>query len=491
MWSRINRLRHCLRRGIGRARYARISTKITCFYASVLLLVLIFTSTLTGLGVYFSFYHQAEVELDISMRHVLGLMEQGTPIGSKKWLEEPVMPGVVLRVLDSSGQTVFENDSHFPSVEFIEERTVDDPPIWANKNMQVAELKNMALYHARMDVIYGGEQYELHFFRTITAEKHFLENLQKILFLMTIIGFLLALIAGYLMSARILKPIRDMTATARKIEVERMDRRIAVPPTKDELAELADTFNHMLDRLEAGFKQQQRFVSDASHELRTPVTVILGYSDLLARWGRSDAAVLDEGITAIRSEAEDMQQLIEKLLFLARADQKRQVLHRKNLALDKLVADVMKKMKLVTKTHSVELLASEPATIYADEVTMRQMMRIFLENSTKYTPEGGHITARLTRSEDGAYALLELADDGIGIAPENQQKVFERFYRVDSSRTKAEGGVPGTGLGLSIASWIAEQHGIEILLDSALGRGTRITLKIPVVDANVSGNNAK
>jgi len=343
------------------------------------------------------------------------------------------------------------------------------------------EFRNATLYHARMDVEYRGQIYRMHFFKTITAERHFLETLQKILFLMTILGFFLALIAGFFVSRRILQPIREMTSTARKIEVEKMDRRIVVPPAHDELTELAETFNHMLDRLEDGFKQQQRFVSDASHELRTPVTVILGYSDLLSRWGRSDPAILDEGISSIRSEAENMQQLIEKLLFLARADQKRQVLHKESIELSELIADVMKKMELVTKDHHVELLANDDGMIYGDVVTMRQMLRIFLDNSTKYTPKGGHITVSSRRVADGKFMQVDLSDDGLGIAPENQQKVFERFYRVDSSRTKAEGGVSGTGLGLSIASWIAEQHDIKISMTSALGKGTTIHLQIPVI----------
>ena len=474
---------------LNRLRYARISTKITCFYAAVLLLVLILTSVLTGLGVYFSFYHQAEVELEISMNHVLQRMDQGMPIGPEVLGDDPVMPGVVLRITDLMGQVVYENDSHYPSTQKIEKATLANPPFWANKSMQVAQVKNMTLYHAKMDVEYRGQVYQMHFFKTITAEKHFLETLQKILFLMTILGFVLALAAGYFVSKRILQPIRDMTATARKIEIEKMDRRIVVPPVRDELSELADTFNHMLERLETGFRQQQRFVSDASHELRTPVTVILGYSDLLSRWGRSDEEVLDEGISSIRSEAEDMQQLIEKLLFLARADQQRQVLHKENMELSELVGDVMRKMKMVTRTHSVELLENEDGVIFADQVTMRQMMRIFLENSTKYTPVGGHITARSRRTPDGKFMQMELADDGIGIAREDQQKVFDRFYRVDSSRTKAQGGVSGTGLGLSIASWIAEQHGIEISMESELGQGTKMILRIPLVHQKIRQNN--
>ncbi|MCR5757314.1 MAG: HAMP domain-containing protein [Selenomonas sp.] len=465
-----------------RLRYAQISTKITCFYAAVLLLVLILTSVLTGLGVYFSFYHQAEVELEISMNHVLDVLEQGRSIDIDFGRDDVVLPGVVLRIIDGRGKIVYENDMHYPPLKRIEANTEKNPPFWANKNMQVVQLRNATLYHAKMDVDYRGQVYHMHFFKTITAEKHFLETLQKILFLMTILGFFLALVAGFFVSRRILQPIREMTTTARKIEVEKMDKRIVVPPARDELAELAQTFNHMLDRLEGGFEQQKRFVSDASHELRTPVTVILGYSDLLSRWGRSDEDVLDEGIDSIRSEAENMQQLIEKLLFLARADQNRQVLHKENIELSELLADIIRKMKLVTKNHSVELLQNDDGMIYGDLVTVRQMFRIFLDNSTKYTPKGGRITvvSRKVVGEDGSFMEVALADNGIGIDKKDQQKVFERFYRVDSSRTKAQG-VSGTGLGLSIASWIAQQHDIEIRLESELGKGTTMHLRIPLV----------
>ena len=142
---------------LNRLRYARISTKITCFYASVLLLVLILTSALTGLGVYFSFYHQAEVELEISMDHVLQRMDQGMPIGPEMLGDDPVMPGVVLRITDLTGQVVYENDSHYPSTQQVEYYTLKNPPFWANKSMQVAQVRNMTLYHVKMDMEYRGQ----------------------------------------------------------------------------------------------------------------------------------------------------------------------------------------------------------------------------------------------------------------------------------------------------------------------------------------------
>lgn len=469
----------------------KISTKITCLYAAILLVVLLLTSAIMGLGIYFSFYHEAETEIHIAMQNVQKGLSSSRSLQAFLKRGDLVPPGVVMRVTDLTGSVIYENDSHYPSLEVVEAYRVKNPPFWAAKDMEVVEFKRFMMYYTSMDVADHGQIYQIHFFRTITAEKNFLMELQRLLFLITIAGTLVALLAGYFLSNRILQPIRNLTQTARKIEVERMDKRIEVPPAQDELSELALTFNHMLDRLERGFNQQQRFVSDASHELRTPVTVILGYSDLLARWGRSDAKILEEGITSIRSEAEDMQDLIEKLLFLARADQKCQILHKDFVHLDELVDDAVRKMKLVAKEHTVQIAVNEPGIIYADPATMRQMMRIFLENAVKYTPAGGHIAVSSHRLPEKGCMELTFADDGIGIAQEDKDKIFERFYRADSARTKKVGSIGGTGLGLSIASWIAEQHEIEIAVESELDKGTKFILTIPLAEDDESDTSDK
>ena len=461
----------------------RISTKITLMYGLVMAAVLVISSVVTGLGVYFSFYHQAETEIMMSVQHVLEKMDAEGWQAFADPKDSPVLPGVVLRITDLNGQIVYQTDEHYPPLQVIEAYEVEDPPFWANKEMRVSEYDSFAVYHAKVSVSYQDQPYEFHFFRTITAEKHFLATLDNLLFVTTVLSCLLALLAGYLLSNHILRPIRDMARTAQGIEVEELGRRLEVPEARDELSELALTFNHMLDRLEAGFEQQKRFVSDASHELRTPVTVILGYADMLARWGHEDKEILKEGIESIHSEAENMQQLIEKLLFLARADQKRQILHMEIVDFQALLADVMRKMQLVEQKHIVELKANVPALVTADKVTLRQMLRIFLENSVKYTPEGGHISAESQLAEDGKALEVVLKDDGIGIPKDQQTKVFERFYRVDSSRTKGKSGASGTGLGLAIASWIAERHGIRIELAGDLGQGTEVHLHIPLAKA--------
>ena len=332
-----------------RCLYIRISTKITLMYAAILFFVLILSTTILGMGAYIFFYRQAEVDLDRSIRHVMNNIESGNAAEAKFWFEGPVIPGVIVRITDDAGRVVLDTDPHFPSNAAIEQGRVQTP-FWANPEMEVSEFRNGSVYHAQRTLEYAGATYRIHFFRTITTEKDFFYSLQRLLFYTVAICFVLALIAGHFISRRILTPIRAITRTAGSIEVERLGQRLTIPRARDELSELARTFNRMLERLQEGFVQQQRFVSDASHELRTPLTVILGYSDMLSRWGREDKDILEEGITAIRSEAENMQQLIEKLLFLARADQKRQAVHKEAVLLTEILSDTMEKMQMVTSS---------------------------------------------------------------------------------------------------------------------------------------------
>ena len=173
--------------------------------------------------------------------------------------------------------------------------------------------------------------------------------------------------------------------------------------------------------------------------------------------------------------------VIEQLLFLARSDQNRQPLNMQPLELSELVEDVFHKMRKTTHTHNIKMIRNELATVFADKVTMRQMLRIFLENAVKYTPEGGTVTVDSAR--DGDHVRLSVSDTGIGIAKEHQSKIFERFFRVNASGSEHK--VSGTGLGLSIARWVAEQHKSKIELSSELGKGTTISVMIPIYSPSV------
>lgn len=464
-----------------------ISTRLTMFYAAALILGFVFTSFITVAGIYFTLYHQAEIEVDSSVQDVLKSIAQGTkieggdisPLLLAIYREDLLTPGVVLRVTDENKTVRLETDAHYPSIQTIENHMDKTPPLWANHTMQVATWHNMHIYYKKVDIEQNGHIYGLHFFKTITTERYFIEGLVNFLAVTNLLCMALALVAGYFISRHILKPMRSLTQAARAIEVRDLSRRLEVPSAHDEVRELALTINFMLDRIEHGFELQRRFVSDASHELRTPVTVIRGYSDILARWGHKDPETLAEGIAAISSEAADMQELIERLLFLARADQKRQIPHKEEVELQVLINELTKKLTVVAGKHTLRLVKNEKGRTLGDPLMLRQMLRIIVENAIKYTPDGGHIEIS-SRRED-MYMAIAVQDDGIGISQKDLPKIFDRFFRADAARVKSKGSSGGTGLGLSIARWIAEQHDVTISVESELGKGTTFTLYIPLL----------
>ncbi len=456
-----------------------ISTKITLAYASCFILLLVITNAVMWLGVMNALYSPAEKTLRYSMAKiqiVLEALESNYIAFNPNSFRGALVTGVVLRVVDEDGEVFIDTDENYPSIEMFDEGRLKEPPLFADDEFAISQIGSAYIYRAAMEYTHDGETVTLYFFRTITSELKLLADLEKLLFALDVLGIIGAMIFGRLISRRVLNPIKTMNELAREIAFEKMEGRIPLGTADDELSELAKTLNAMLDRLQGGINRQKQFVSDASHELRTPAAVIKGYIEFIETYGTADEALLKENLKVIGSEAQNMQALLENLLFLSRTDQHRQKLNKKILDLDDIVGDVMSKMKTVVKTHEVELLRNDTAKIFGDETTIRQMMRIFLDNAVKYTPEGGKISVSSTRNGDKI--LLAISDSGIGIAPENQKKIFDRFFRIDSEDLVSEAN--GSGLGLSIAKWIADSHGISISVASELGKGTTFTLTIPV-----------
>ena len=217
--------------------------------------------------------------------------------------------------------------------------------------------------------------------------------------------------------------------------------------------------------------RQQRFVNDVSHELRTPLTIIRGYVDLLESYGASDPELFKEAVTSIKNSAQNMQNLVEGLLFLARADQGRQPLTKVPVDLD----DLLK--KFIESYHSPRVKVSKlpPCKILADGEFLKKMFAAFLDNALRYS--NGAVKVEMTTTKDAA--ILKFIDKGIGIAKEDSEKIFERFYRTDKARTKISDKESSVGLGLSVAKWIADRHDIEISVKSKPGEGSTFTLTIP------------
>ena len=244
----------------------------------------------------------------------------------------------------------------------------------------------------------------------------------------------------------------------------------------DELQRLETAVNSLIDRMRESYQQQARFVSDASHELRTPISVIQGYANLLDRWGKEDEKILAESIAAIKSESEHMKRLVEQLLFLARGDSGRTPIRKETFSLNQMLREVYEESEMIDEGHAWRLsLPPEEVAVTADEGLIKQTARILVDNARKYSESGGEITLTVRRGADGRVGF-SVQDEGVGIAPEDAPHIFERFYRADPARTRQRG---GTGLGLSIAKWVVDRHGGTFDVVSRPGLGTRVTVWLP------------
>ena len=221
-----------------------------------------------------------------------------------------------------------------------------------------------------------------------------------------------------------------------------------------------------------------RFVSDASHELRTPIAVIQGYANLLNRWGKDDPATRQEAIDAIRQEADSMKELVEQLLFLARGDNDSMHIEMETFDLTEVAAEVLKETGMIDQTHTFSARWEGAVPVCADVGLTKQALRILVDNSIKYTPAGGHIT--LSAALRDGMARLSVQDEGQGIDAGSLPHVFDRFYRADKARTRDDSGY---GLGLAIAHAIAEEHGGNLAAASDDERGTTFTLTLPTLPA--------
>ncbi|MDR0863060.1 MAG: HAMP domain-containing histidine kinase [Oscillospiraceae bacterium] len=268
--------------------------------------------------------------------------------------------------------------------------------------------------------------------------------------------------------------ITELSGALAGIDALRLDKRIALDGTQKELRGLATAINDMLDRINESYIAQARFVSDASHELRTPISVIQGYANLLDRWGKNDEKTLNESIAAIKDEAENMRQLVEQLLFLARGSSNTIALTEETFDLGELAEEIAQETRMIDTGHTLEVKNPDAAIIFADRSLIKQAVRILMDNALKYTDAGGRIT--LATIADAGFAQISVTDTGIGISEDVLPRIFDRFVRAEESRARATG---GAGLGLAIAKWIVARHGGHIEATSRVGLGTRITLILP------------
>ena len=288
---------------------------------------------------------------------------------------------------------------------------------------------------------------------------------------------------GYWVSERALSPVDALTRSARAIGGTNLSSRLEQLNTGDELQRLSDTLNEMLGRIEAAFLRVTQFTADASHELRTPISLMRTESEIALRKSRSEVEYRD-ALSHILVEAERTTTLIEKLLSLARADSGTAALEIRPFDLRETALKVANEWRTVADSKTLcftEGITPDEVPIEGDETVLHQLLNILLDNAVKYTPAPGKIDLSLDQTDKAA--VLTVADSGIGIADEDQPKIFERFYRADKARSREMGGV---GLGLAIAFWIVEQHHGSIEVQSSSGEGSTFVVKLPLQNASRS-----
>ena len=303
-----------------------------------------------------------------------------------------------------------------------------------------------------------------------------LKTLLLILWITVPSALVVASLGGLFLANKALKPVDEITKTARMITSKRLDQRIKLRKTKDEIGRLAETFNDMISRLGRSFKQIRQFSADASHELRTPLTILKGEMEVGLRRRRRPEEyrkILNSNL----EEVNHMTQIVDDLLFLSKADMGEVHLQKHPINLTKLVSEVGAQAKMIAMAKDIKVHISKDSDVpvIGDRLRLRELLLNLVDNAVKYTPEGGEMMISLERDDDRV--KLRVMDNGIGIPTEDQPHIFDRFFRVDKARSREAG---GSGLGLSICKWIVEAHGGEISVESEVAKGSLFTVTLPL-----------
>lgn len=334
----------------------------------------------------------------------------------------------------------------------------------------------MILYSTLFYLTFIGSYHVLYYYISLypASKINILDSYVRVLPILLLISLGIFSLIGNKLVHKLLKPIKDMTDSVQNINVTSL-KRLDTNHSKDELKDLAITFNELLDRLELYMNQQKQFVSDASHELRTPIAIIQGYTEMLERWGKDDPAILDESINSLSQEIANMKDLLEKLLFLSRSDKNTLQFDKEPFNLSMLCQEVIKETSFIDDEHDIEPKISDDVILIGDRGLIKELIRILMDNALKYTPEGGKIILSCAIAKHNI--ILSVKDSGIGIPKAHIPHLFERFYRVDEARNKRTG---GTGLGLAIAKQIIQVHNAQISITSKLNIGTEFLIFFPM-----------
>ncbi|MBV9406001.1 MAG: HAMP domain-containing protein [Acidobacteriaceae bacterium] len=304
---------------------------------------------------------------------------------------------------------------------------------------------------------------------------HELNNLRRIILFALPAALLLVAVGGFLLAGKSLKPVIAISEQAERISARNLSERLNVK-SHDEFGRLAAVFNALLSRLDNSFRVMREFMADASHELRTPLAIIHGEAEVSLSRERT-LAEYRESLAVIRDNSKRMSVIVSDMLDLARADSGQQMLRKQELYLDDLITNCCRGAQPLAQMKQIALICrtQQDVSFYGDEELLKRMAMNLLYNAIQYTPPGGSVSVELT-SENG-WSRLRVVDNGVGIDPDCVPRVFDRFYRIAESRSRADG---GSGLGLAIVKLAAESHGGEVSVSSEPRCGSTFTVSLPL-----------
>jgi signal transduction histidine kinase len=336
-----------------------------------------------------------------------------------------------------------------------------------------------------MRVAVNGRPFTVLALRSLRAEVEATESFATAVMVAIPLVLLLAGLGGYLLARASLAPVVAMGLQAQRISASNLYERLPVKNPRDELGRLSEVLNGLLARLEHAFEQQRQFMADASHELRTPVAALLSVAGVaLAREDR-DPRELREALDVVRGEARQLGRLVEDLMLLARVDAGELPIRREPLFLEELLQDSARAARGLAASRGITLIAPpvDEAPFVGDADLLRRLVMILLDNAIKYTLPGGEVRLSLDRDGASERYRISVEDTGPGVPSWAAERIFERFFRVDESRTRTaegDGGVASAGLGLAIARWAADVHGGTVRLDATGPSGSRFVVTLPM-----------
>lgn len=448
-----------------------IRVKLTLWYASVLGLVVLAFAILTYISVSKILLKEADESLSaLSMNFVSAIRIEETGEDDVHFPDEIIAEAIkefkfqdlYISVYSANGRMIARtSDESFP----------DGFPENSYDSFQIDD-RTFRAYSTPLQV--SENSYKLLIYRDLTEQIKIKDQLFYTFSISVPIAFLLSIWFGYLLAKRSLKPVMEMSGQARTISASNLDARLLVKNERDELGGLANVFNELLGRLEASFEQQRRFMADASHELRTPLAIVRGESEVALSKERPNEE-LRESLAIVNDESKRLTKIVDDLFTLSRVDAGQFKANFKPVYLDEILADCVRNVRVLADQKQISLdISTEETEISGDEQLLRRLFMNLLDNAVKYDREGGRISVRLVDK------TATISDTGFGIAPEEQAKIFERFYRSDKARSRNERSISaGAGLGLSIAKWVAELHQARLKLSRSDSTGSTFTIVFP------------